>query len=99
MVVICIYVIDKYLKFNQVIQELWSKSVKSNIQDRYGNTILHIAAKNNHADTVWYILKNISQGINARNNFGQKPIHLAAKLGHHHVVILLIKAGSDLNDR
>lgn len=58
-----------------------------------------MAAKNNHTDTVWYILKNISQGVNIKNDHGQRPIHLAARSGHHQVVVLLLKTGSDLNDK
>lgn len=82
-----------------MIQELWPNSANSSIQDQFGNTILHVTAKNNQTDTLWYILKNISQDVNNKNNYGQRPIHLAAKYGHYHAIILLIKAGSDLNDR
>ncbi|RDD36842.1 Transient receptor potential cation channel subfamily A member 1 [Trichoplax sp. H2] len=81
------------------LKELWAKSPKADVQDQYKNTILHVAAKNNHRDTVWYILKCISQDINARNNFGQRPIHLAAKYGHYRIIVLLSDAGSELNDR
>ena len=61
--------------------------------------MIHAATKNNHRDTVWYILKYITQEVNFRNNYGQKPIHLAAQNGHDRVLILLIQYRCDIDGR
>ncbi|RDD41722.1 Transient receptor potential cation channel subfamily A member 1 [Trichoplax sp. H2] len=70
------------------------------ILDEEGNTLLHLAAKGNHRDTIKHILEDIkTKDINVRNTFGQKPIHIAAKYGHNRVVHNMIRNGADINSK
>ncbi|RDD41715.1 Transient receptor potential cation channel subfamily A member 1 [Trichoplax sp. H2] len=70
------------------------------LSDDHKNTVLHLAAMNNHRDTVKYILDYTKiKDINARNANGQKPIHLASKFGHNRVVNHLIKFGAEINNK
>ncbi|RDD41723.1 Transient receptor potential cation channel subfamily A member 1 [Trichoplax sp. H2] len=68
--------------------------------DKEGNTLLHIAAKANHRDTIKQILKHTNaKDINTRNTSGQKPIHIAAIYGHKRVIQNMIKNGADINSK
>ncbi|RDD41697.1 Transient receptor potential cation channel subfamily A member 1 [Trichoplax sp. H2] len=81
------------------INVLKEYSARTDLFDNNNNSMIHVATKNNHRDTVFYILKHITQEVNLRNNYGQKPIHVAAINGHDRVLTLLIKYRSDLDSR
>ncbi|RDD41717.1 Transient receptor potential cation channel subfamily A member 1 [Trichoplax sp. H2] len=71
-----------------------------NSLDEEGNTLLHVAAKGNHRDTVKLILEATkAKDVNTKNTFGQKPIHIAAKYGHNRVIQNMIRNGADINSR
>ncbi|KAI9317530.1 ankyrin repeat-containing domain protein [Dichotomocladium elegans] len=68
-----------------------------------GNTPLHMASANNHADVVEYIIEQlkawkpteIKAFSNVQNAEGNTPLHWAALNGHLAVVKLLIKNKSE----
>ncbi|ORZ36304.1 ankyrin repeat-containing domain protein [Catenaria anguillulae PL171] len=62
-----------------------------------GNTALHMASANGHADIVSYLLEHLlAMHVNAANAQGNTPLHWGAVNGHEEIVSLLIKAGADL---
>lgn len=68
--------------------------------DEEQNTLLHIAAKGNHRDTIKLIIENRkAKDIDIRNAAGQKPIHVAAEFGHNRVMKFLIRNGAHINSR
>lgn len=62
-----------------------------------GNTILHLAAKNNDINEVMSILKKVKNyGIlDLQNNDGDTAFHLAVKNNNHKVAHILERAGAD----
>ena len=83
-----------------MLYRLVAKGGSLDLVDEQKNTVLHLASKNNHRDTVKYILEcNKAKDINLRNSSGQKAIHLAAKFGHNRVVNHLIKFGAEINNK
>ena len=62
-----------------------------------GNTILHLAAKNNDINEVMSILKKVKNYgiIDLQNNDGDTAFHLAVKNNNHKVANILERAGAD----
>ena len=68
--------------------------------DGQQNTLLHLASRGNHRDSVKMILDNSkAKDVNTRNAFGQKPIHIASENGHNRVMKIMINYGADINSR
>jgi hypothetical protein len=65
-------------------------------KDRSGNTLLHIAAKNGHADAVESLL-DAGADIRAKNKLGYTALHEAAWHGQDAVVQALLNANADIN--
>ncbi|RDD39278.1 Transient receptor potential cation channel subfamily A member 1 [Trichoplax sp. H2] len=70
-------------------------------EDSNGNNIYHLAAKNNHRDTIKALTVEGESfaNVNARNILGQRAVHLAAVNGNNRVIIMLTKRGADINCR
>ncbi|CAG8482832.1 12566_t:CDS:10 [Acaulospora morrowiae] len=70
-------------------------------KDEFGNTALHMASANGHADVVEYIIRTVGSleenviVINAQNESGNTPLHWGALNGHEKVVELLVTNGAD----
>jgi ankyrin repeat protein len=65
-----------------------------NVQDRNGDTPLHLAAQGKYPDSpeaVRLLLATGQADVNIQNNLGQTPLHCAAKLGDGDVVELLLE--------
>lgn len=60
--------------------------------DDKGNSALHLAAENGHAEICEFLLKNGSE-IRVLNKHAQTPLHLAAIKGQANCVQLLVKKG------
>jgi ankyrin repeat protein len=67
-----------------------------NSKDEYGNSLLHLAAREGNVDIINYL---VSEGanVNSRNIADETPIHLAANSGNLDVVIQLISNGANIN--
>ncbi|MCO5577581.1 hypothetical protein L7F22_031412 [Adiantum nelumboides] len=57
----------------------------------YGNTVLHLAARDGDAGVVELLIKSGDADILAQNNDGRTPLHLAALLGHEAVLKKLLQ--------
>ncbi len=68
------------------------------LKDHYGNTPLHLAARNGRQRVVEFILQGAAALLNVLNLQDQTPLHLAANLGRHEIVAhLLRQAGIKIN--
>jgi hypothetical protein len=62
-----------------------------------GNTILHIAARQNKEVLIDMIARGMD--VNARNDNGFTPLHFAAIEGYDDHITILLDAGADINAR
>jgi ankyrin repeat protein len=77
-----------------VVLQLISRITETNHQDRYGESLLHAAARAGNLDAVRELIRRQSRvGLADKN--GCIPLHYAAALGHSEIVLALIKGGSD----
>lgn len=64
-----------------------------NVQDKQGNTALHLAARTNSHATVSLLLQDGgAAAAHVKNNEGQVPLHLATKANSWQVAAALLKA-------
>ncbi len=72
----------------------------NNVKDPNGLTLLHLAAKQGHAD-ITALLINKRAVVNARDEhtYSKTPLHWAALKGHAAVAELLIARGADVSIR
>ena len=80
------------------IERLIALGVCVDAKDRTGNTPLHWASGNGHADVV-KLLINAGADINAKNKDGDTALHRARENNHANVVELLIKEGAKVGVR
>lgn len=64
--------------------------------DHDNNTVLHIAAANDHEALVSYLLEN-QTNFETTNSMGWTPLMQAARHGHMQVVIVLLQAGATVD--
>ena len=66
-----------------------------------GSTALHIAAENDHTETVTWLIdhgvKEHGLDLNAADKYGNTPLHRASWRGHTEIVAYLVDHGADLN--
>lgn len=62
-----------------------------NMQDKWGKTVLHLAAQVNNTKVVEHLLNIPSVDVNARDEELRMPLHLACEQGHIDTVRLLLK--------
>jgi ankyrin repeat protein len=65
-------------------------------RDRYGETILHQAARLNHLIFVKYFVGERNANFNARDAVGRTPLHDAAEQGHLDMVKYLMDQGASI---
>lgn len=69
-----------------------------NIQDKDGNTPLHIACKHNHHECVKLLLQQQNIDVNVKNNKGQTPLFIAcAEQANESAEYLLQREDVDVN--
>ena len=61
-----------------------------------GNTVLHWATSNGHANAIAMLIE-AGADPNARNNNLITPLHLAAGIGHTEAIAVLVNAGANPN--
>lgn len=64
----------------KVVDILLENGADIDTMDIYGETPLHFAARNNHANTIVQLRKRGAK-INIRTDIGDTPLHLAAHAG------------------
>lgn len=72
-------------------QKTGEKIDKSQIIDKKRNTLLHIAARNNHVHTIKLLLETYECTIDAMNEKDETPLNLACKKGHYNAVAFLLE--------
>jgi ankyrin repeat protein len=80
-----------------LIDELLSRGANANVEDREGNSMLHLACRNGNAN---YARVFIHHGVdpNRTNSVGETPLHLAIKHGKMETVVLLVESGASTED-
>jgi hypothetical protein len=66
--------------------------------DQYGNTLLHLAARNGHCDTIRFLLGH-GASLNVVNSFGNTPLRGAAFWGQHDAAVVLLDRGALIESR
>jgi hypothetical protein len=74
----------------------WSNLL--NLRDRAGDTPLHLAAFDGHAQVVDELLYRGAE-VETRNLAGRTALHLACLNGHAHVIFILCSAGANARAR
>ena len=74
----------------------WSNLL--NLRDRAGDTPLHLAAFDGHAQVVDELLYRGAE-VETRNLAGRTALHLACMNGHAHVIFILCSAGANARAR
>lgn len=78
---------------------LIKNKININQQDKNGNTVLHIIAKNEHGYFIRDILDRTSIDINLQNKDKKTALHYAVKNSSYWMVRILIKKGANPNLR
>ena len=79
----------------QILKRLLdSDKIQVGAEDATTMTLLHVAAREGHADVVEEILRRGSQLLNLQNAQRETPLILASQGGHAKVVQLLVEAGA-----
>ncbi|XP_064417090.1 nuclear factor NF-kappa-B p105 subunit [Latimeria chalumnae] len=82
-----------------VVEHLLQAKADVNVLDRYGNSVLHLAAKERNNEILGILLgyKETAKLINLPNGDGLNPIHLSVIADSCRCLKLLIDAGADVN--
>ena len=75
------------------VNTLLAKGSDVNAKDRYGQTVLILAAKYGHTDVVKALLAE-GADLNARDRFGDTALTCAKRCGHMKITRLLKEAGA-----
>lgn len=72
------------------------------LQERGGNTALHLAVNEQHSDCVRQITtspRNLPEHLNCYNYTGVSALHLAVQKGKCDIISMLLEAGADVNKK
>lgn len=99
----CQECLDIYYKLKSTSQELktlyyfdFNKKMNINIEDKYGNTPLHIACNLGKIHVVKHLLKNINININHKRKDGTHCLSVLTK-NKYDIIKLLLDNGFDIN--
>ncbi|NP_001089595.1 uncharacterized protein LOC734652 [Xenopus laevis] len=90
-----------YLGQLEVVEALVSKGVNLELQDRKGDTALHVACKNQNLACAKVLLQgpNGPQNLHLQNWKGLSCLHIATLKGNRSLISLLLEHGADINDQ
>ncbi|XP_068610209.1 NF-kappa-B inhibitor epsilon [Brachionichthys hirsutus] len=91
-----------YLNLTDVVKGLVDKGAGLGLQDRDGNTALHVACQYGQTASAGEMIRELSASelvpvLETQNWRGLTCLHLAALNKQHHIVKLLTRKGADLN--
>lgn len=81
----------------RIVQLLLDAGADVETKNYFGDTCLHLAAKNNHR-LVAQTLLGAKASVSPRNDIGMTPLLLAADCSSSQVVSLLLRAKADINE-
>uniref|UniRef100_A0A8C5MYH9 NF-kappa-B inhibitor epsilon n=1 Tax=Leptobrachium leishanense TaxID=445787 RepID=A0A8C5MYH9_9ANUR len=90
-----------YLNQVRVVEALVGKGANLELQDRKGDTALHVACKNQHLECARIILRGPGgpQNLHLQNWKGLACLHVATLKRDHALISLLLESGADLNNQ
>lgn len=91
-----------YLDLEAVVGSLVERGASLHLQDRDGNTALHVACQHGQTECVSHMTRDVSNSklapvLHTHNWRGLACLHLAALYGQHEIMKLLRKKGAELN--
>ena len=78
----------------EMMQKAISKGAEVDLQNRWGRTPLHVAARRGCVEVAGVLLKHGAK-VNAVTREGWTPLHVARKSGHADMVKFLLSRGAD----
>lgn len=72
--------------------------INEKIEDFFGDTLLHLAAKYNYSPNILKTLIKAGADLNAKNNFEETPIDVATKSESDLALVFLLHEGKILSD-
>ena len=73
----------------QKVERLIRNGADINVNDKYGQTVLHEVAKNWHIDIAKYLIKK-GASFTVQDRYGRTPLHLASAVGHVEMIDFLV---------
>jgi len=67
-----------------------------NSADEYGQTVLYLASKRNHAELVDYLVRQPNVNVNAATILGNSSLLIAAWNDNNQIAEILVKNGADI---
>ena len=74
------------------VDSLLQSGADVNVCDRYGQTILHEAARAWHCDVALFLMQN-GGDLNKADKFGRSPLHVAAAVDYPEMITFLYEHG------
>ena len=74
------------------------QGVEPNLQDKFGNTPLHMAAQNGHAHTVKVLVEEQGIALSLKNQDDETPLSLAASFDRADIVKVLVEKENHVFD-
>lgn len=84
--------------FEDMIDFLLNRKPNLGWRDHQKNTIWHYAAFRGNL-SIYKKYENEDRELNAVNSLGKTPLHLAAEENHNHMILYLVKAGAQVNQK
>lgn len=90
-----------YLGQVEVVEALVEKDVNLELQDRKGDTALHLACENEHLDCAKILLRGPRgpQNMQLQNWKGLSCLHMATLKRNPALISLLLQSGADINNQ
>ena len=73
-----------------IVRDLCLQDTDVELTDKQGDTALHIAAQCNRDDEAYFLIKQRTVNVTAKNDMGNTPLHYAAFHGHCSLIYTLL---------